>query len=69
MLGDRLEVEFLDYGDTVEAIFYEAGGNWKKCAKFMKNLVNIFLCLTQISFNAVFVLFIAQNLQPVSQRT
>ena len=31
----------------------------------MRKLVNIFLILTQVFSNAVYVLFIAQNIQPV----
>ena len=57
---------FLDYADTAEAAFTDAGGRWAKWSKFMRNLVNIFLCFTQFGSNAVYVLFIAQNMQPVS---
>lgn len=56
---------FLDYADTAEAAFSDAGGNWTKCAPLMRKVVNLFLCLSQVGSNAVYVLFIAQNIQPV----
>lgn len=43
----------------------DAGGAWVRWAPFMRKLVNIFLILTQVFSNAVYVLFIAQNIQPV----
>ena len=31
----------------------------------MRKIINVFICLTQIGSNAVYALFIAQNLQPI----
>jgi len=52
----RPGVFFLDYADTAEASFKDAGGNfWPRWACFMRKLVNTFLILTQIFSNAVYV--------------
>lgn len=56
---------FLDYADAARAAFIDAGGYWAKMSGVMSTVVNIFLILTQVGSNAVYVLFIAQNLQPV----
>lgn len=61
----RPNAVFLDYADTAEAAFSDAGGNWTKCAPLMRKVVNLFLCLSQVGSNAVYVLFIAQNIQPI----
>eukprot|EP00095_Tigriopus_kingsejongensis_P012186 maker-scaffold521_size146803-snap-gene-0.10 protein:Tk12186 transcript:maker-scaffold521_size146803-snap-gene-0.10-mRNA-1 annotation:"proton-coupled amino acid transporter 4" len=61
----RPEAVFLDYADTAKAAFLDAGGVWERWASFMGKLVNIFLCLSQVGSNAVYVLFIAQNIQPI----
>ena len=34
-------------------------------APFIRKLLNTFLCLSQVLSNAVYVLFIAQNIKPV----
>ena len=57
---------FLDYADTAKATFIDAGGKWVNWANFIRKLLNTFLCLSQILSNAVYVLFIAQNIKPVS---
>jgi len=56
---------FLDYADTAEAAFLDAGGAWATKAVFMRRLVNIFLCMSQIGSNAVYILFVAQNIMPI----
>ena len=42
-----------------------AGGTWAKYSVFMRRLINIFLCMSQIGSNAVYILFVAQNILPV----
>ena len=59
------DVKFLDYADTAEAAFVSAGGTWAKYSVFMRRLINIFLCMSQIGSNAVYILFVAQNILPV----
>merc|ERR1719154_648712 len=53
-------VEFLDYADTAEAAFLSAGGYWTRYSVFIRRLLNIFLCMSQIGSNAVYILFVAQ---------
>ena len=93
----RPTVKFMDYADTAQASFVDAGGKWLNWSNFIRKLLNIFLCASQISsnvsiiynllwllnnkcfqihslfhikifvsFQAVYALFIAQNIQPVS---
>merc|ERR1711892_394519 len=58
-------VDFLDYADTAEAAFLEAGGGWASKSTHMRRLINIFLCMSQIGSNAVYILFVAQNIMPI----
>merc|ERR1711892_727522 len=60
-------VEFLDYADTAEAAFLEAGGGWACKSHHMRRLINIFLCISQIGSNAVYILFVAQNIMPIAE--
>merc|ERR1711892_563329 len=60
-------VEFLDYADTAEAAFPEAGGGWASKSHHMRRLINIFLCMSQIGSNAVYILFVAQNIMPIAE--
>ena len=57
---------FLDYADTAEAAFLSAGGHWTRYSTHIRRLLNIFLCMSQIGSNAVYILFVAQNIMPVS---
>jgi len=59
------EVSFLDYADTAEAAFSSAGGHWAKFSVHIRRLLNIFLCMSQIGSNAVYILFVAQNIMPI----
>ena len=59
------DVKFLDYADTAEAAFDSAGGRWANYSVHMRRLLNTFLCMSQIGSNAVYILFVAQNIQPV----
>jgi len=61
----RPTVKFMDYADTAQASFVDAGGKWTNWSNFIRKLLNIFLCASQISSNAVYALFIAQNIQPI----
>jgi len=61
----RRGATFLDYADTAEAAFLEAGGVWASKATFIRRLLNIFLCMSQIGSNAVYILFVAQNILPI----
>ncbi|XP_023344937.1 proton-coupled amino acid transporter 1 isoform X1 [Eurytemora carolleeae] len=65
MVDKKDGVRFLDYADTAEAAFNDAGGWWAKSAKFFGRLINLFLCMSQIGSNAVYILFVAQNILPI----
>ena len=49
----------------MQAAFLEAGGGWASKSHHMRRLINIFLCMSQIGSNAVYILFVAQNIMPV----
>ena len=57
----------MDYANTAQIAFLEAGGTWAKFSMKIRYLVNCFLFLIQIGNNAVYILFVAQNLMPVSE--
>ncbi|XP_044754833.1 proton-coupled amino acid transporter 2-like isoform X2 [Coccinella septempunctata] len=54
-----------DFAETVEMVFLEGPPRFQRMAKFMKKLVNVFLCVTQIGFCCVYFVFIAENLKQV----
>ena len=41
----------MDYANTAEASFQDAGGRWVNWAAFIRIVLNIFLCANQISSN------------------
>jgi len=59
------DVTFLDYADTAEAAFQSAGGHWSRYSVHIRRLLNIFLCMSQIGSNAVYILFVAENIKPI----
>ena len=61
----RPHLTYLDYADTGEAALLDAGGVWSGWSSLMRNVINVFLCLSQIGIMTVYALFIAQNLQPI----
>jgi len=65
MVNKRKDVQFLDYADTAEAAFLDAGGFWARCSTPFRRLINIFLCMSQIGSNAVYILFVAENILPI----
>jgi len=62
---EKRDVTFLDYADTARASFQDAGGRWVKWASFIRKLLNTFLFFSQLLSNAVYALFIAQNIKPI----
>ena len=55
----------LDYASTAEAAFLSAGGVWARYSLHVKIIINTFLCLSQTGYTAVYILFVAQNIQHV----
>ena len=41
----------MDYANTAEAAFQDAGGRWSNWSSFIRKLLNTFLCASQISSN------------------
>lgn len=64
-LRSRRNTKYMDYADTAEASFADAGQPWSPYSGHIRKLLNIFLCASQISSNAVYALFIAQNIKPL----
>lgn len=59
---------FFDYPETVEKTF-ELGPKKFRCAsKFMRLVVEMFLCVTQFGFCSIYFVFIAENLLQVFQQ-
>ena len=67
-LDSRPQLSFLDYADTAEAAFVDAGGRWASWGSFIRKLLNIFLCLSQLLSCSVYALFIAENVKPILTR-
>ena len=55
----------MDYPTAAAAAFNDAGGRWRKWRGAAYAVIAVFLFLTQFLSNAVYVLFMAQNMQPV----
>merc|ERR1719471_1064829 len=64
-LESRPYLDKVDYAETAQIAFEDAGGHWNYWAGKMKMMLNIFLCANQIGSNSVYVLFIAKNIQPL----
>lgn len=56
---------FIDYADAAEISFIEAGGNWAKSAEIVRHVLNFFRFLSQVGNNAVYIMFVAQNIMPM----
>ena len=48
----------MDYANTAEAAFQDAGGRWMNWSSFIRKLLNTFLCASQISSNVRKILFL-----------
>uniref|UniRef100_A0A336LBI0 CSON006547 protein n=1 Tax=Culicoides sonorensis TaxID=179676 RepID=A0A336LBI0_CULSO len=54
-----------DYAETVEACFENGPPQLQKYSMFMKRLVNLFLCVTQLGFCCVYFVFVGSNVQQI----
>ncbi|XP_017056203.1 proton-coupled amino acid transporter-like protein CG1139 isoform X2 [Drosophila ficusphila] len=61
-------VDFLDYPETVEKSFEHGPRPLRKMSRFMKLVVEMFLCVTQFGFCAIYFVFITDNLHQVLQQ-
>ena len=64
-LKTRPSIECLDYAMTANAAFCDAGGLWEKYAVGTRRMINIMICICQVSYNSAYVLFISENIRPV----
>ncbi|KAH8344781.1 hypothetical protein KR067_007382, partial [Drosophila pandora] len=61
-------VDFLDYPETVEKSFEYGPRPLRRMSRFMKLVVEMFLCVTQFGFCAIYFVFITENLYQVFQQ-
>lgn len=57
------EVEDPDFAETVEMCFRNGPPILRPWSRFMKFLVNFFICLTQIGFCCIYIVFITNNFE------
>lgn len=57
--------QLFEYPDTTEKCFQYAPGCFKRTAKVMRTITEIFLFVTQFGFCSVYILFITKNLYQV----
>jgi solute carrier family 36 (proton-coupled amino acid transporter) len=56
-----------DYAETVELSFLNSNSErWRKLAPTMKTICNIFICITQLGFCCVYLLFVGKSFKDVS---
>lgn len=67
-LSRRLQVPSLDFSQVCCAAFETGPSGLRRYAHFVKRVINIFLCITQLGFCCVYFLFVALNLQEVITR-
>lgn len=66
-MKERLQLKrYPDFAETVELCFQHGPTKLQKYSIFIKHLVNMFLCLTQLGFCCVYIVFIATNCKQVS---
>lgn len=55
-----------DFAETIELSFAcSKKERWRKCSKIMKNICNVFICVTQLGFCCVYILFVARSVKIV----
>ncbi|XP_053949710.1 proton-coupled amino acid transporter 1 isoform X1 [Anastrepha ludens] len=54
-----------DYADTVEQCFANGPIKLRTWSKMMKTIVNIFICVTQLGFCCVYMVFISTNMKQI----
>lgn len=54
-----------DFAETVELSFKYGPPSLRPWSRFVKFLVNFFICLTQLGFCCIYFVFIADNFQQV----
>ncbi|XP_014092331.1 proton-coupled amino acid transporter 1 isoform X2 [Bactrocera oleae] len=54
-----------DYADTVEQCFANGPVKLRTWSKMMKTIVNIFICVTQLGFCCIYIVFISTNMKQI----
>uniref|UniRef100_W8BB83 Proton-coupled amino acid transporter 1 n=1 Tax=Ceratitis capitata TaxID=7213 RepID=W8BB83_CERCA len=54
-----------DYADTVEQCFENGPVKLRTWSKMMKTIVNIFICVTQLGFCCIYIVFISTNMKQI----
>lgn len=54
-----------DFAETVELCFANGPPRLRSWSKFVKFLVNLFICVTQMGFCCIYFVFIATNFKQV----
>ena len=65
ILSSRTQKPFMDYADVAEHAFSTMGPRAGRFGKPARRTINIFLCIAQIGFCSVYMVFIGENLKLV----
>lgn len=60
------KIEDPDFAETVELCFKHGPRELRRWSRFVKFLVNFFICLTQLGFCCIYIVFISMNYAQVS---
>ncbi|KAF0301127.1 Proton-coupled amino acid transporter 4 [Amphibalanus amphitrite] len=65
MLGEEVGLRTMDYATVAEEAFLCGPTPLRRLAAPARKLVNVFLCITQLGFCCVYVVFVSQNVKQV----
>lgn len=60
--------EYPDFAETVELSFRYGPRPLRPWSRFIKFLVNFFICVTQLGFCCIYIVFITENFEQVRKR-
>lgn len=60
------DIEDPDFAETVELCFRNGPRRLRPWSRFVKFVVNFFICLTQLGFCCIYFVFISTNFEQVS---
>ena len=67
LLGEEVGLRAMDYAMVAEEAFLCGPAPLRRLAAPARKLVNTFLCITQLGFCCVYVVFVSQNVKQVSR--
>lgn len=59
------EIDDLDYAQTVEQCFINGPPRLRRWSRFIRVSVNFFICVTQLGFCCIYMVFISENFEQV----